>query len=145
MPFVVVDIGNTHLKLGLFSGAEVASATPLPEPAGTLSVTVDRLDEIADWLRPHSVADVAWYGGSVQRSYTTELVDWLHRGGRLPAGRSDKAGASAPAGCQAAPQIILLCAADLPLRVELPRPDMVGIDRLLAAVGVNALRQAGRA
>jgi type III pantothenate kinase len=120
MPFVAVDIGNTRLKLGLFSSAELESGTALPEPAGTLSVSADRLDEIAAWLAPHSVADIAWYIGSVQRSFTTELIDWLRR--------------------QQAGRITLLCSGDLPLRVDLPRPDMVGIDRLLAAVGVNALR-----
>lgn len=124
MPFVAVDIGNTRLKLGLFSGAGASSA-PLPQPASTLSVTVDRLDEIAAWLAPQRVADVAWHVGSVQRAFTTELVDWLRRGGQSPA-------------------ITLLCSNDLPLRVDLPRPDMVGVDRLLAAVGVNALREPSR-
>ena len=61
MPFVAVDIGNTRLKLGLFSGDELASAIPLPEPASTLSVTVDRLDEITAWLEPHRWH--AWSGG----------------------------------------------------------------------------------
>jgi len=38
-----------------------------------------------------------------------------------------------------------VAAADLPLTVRLPRPDMVGIDRLLDALAANRLRQPGRA
>src|SRR5207302_5192071 len=105
-------------------------------PAGTLSVTVDRLDEMVPWLEPHRAADVSWYIGSVQRSFTTELVDWLRRGDRLPACPEDEKehAKTAPptAGWQPTPQVTLLCSGDLPLRIDLPRPDMVGIDRLLA-------------
>jgi type III pantothenate kinase len=125
MHFVAVDIGNTRLKLGLFDGAAVAPGGTLPRPARTLSVPVDRLDDITAWLAPHSVADIVWYVGSVQRAFTTELLDWLRRG-------------------PSAPRLTLLCAGDLPLKVELPRPDMAGIDRLLAAVGVNAVREPAR-
>lgn len=131
MPFLAVDIGNTHLKLGLYADGPAVmprgkgKAAVLPEPERTLSVAVDRLDDIAAWLVPHEVAKLAWWIGSVQRSFTTELVDWLRRRGTNA--------------------ITLLCARDLPLRVELPRPDMVGIDRLLAAVGANVLREPQRA
>ena len=38
----------------------------------------------------------------------------------------------------------MLAAGDLPLEVRLERPDMVGIDRLVDAVAVNRLRDAGR-
>ncbi len=124
MSFVAVDIGNSRLKLGLFSSAELSAGIPLPEPAATLGISIDRLDKITGWLEPHRLSEVSWFVGSVQRSFTTELLDWLRR--------------------RSASQITLLCAGDLPLRVELPRPDMVGIDRLLAAVGVNALREPGR-
>jgi type III pantothenate kinase len=37
-----------------------------------------------------------------------------------------------------------LAAGDLPLRVAVPRPDMVGVDRLLDAVAANRLRDASR-
>src|SRR5438132_319619 len=109
MPFVAVDIGNTRLKLGLFSGAEVASGIPLPEPASTLNVTVDRLDEILPWLEPHCVADVSWHIGSVQRAFTTELLDWLRRGDRLPASPKNENAALATAGWKPTSQIALLC------------------------------------
>jgi len=123
MPLVAVDIGNTRLKLGVYDSLPSQGAG-LPEPRHTLSVTIDGLSEITPWLAPHEPGEVSWWIGSVQRSFTTELVDWLRARG--------------------AKKITLLCAGDLPLVVDLPRPDMVGIDRLLAAVGVNALREAGR-
>ena len=78
-PDVVVDIGNTRLKLGLFEGVAGATEVGLPAPVRTLHVAVDRLDEIAAWLRPHGARDVSWQIGSVQRSFTTELIDWLRR------------------------------------------------------------------
>jgi type III pantothenate kinase len=121
---VAVDIGNTRLKLGLYDHLEKSGSTALPIPRSTLDVVVDQLDRIADWLSESLAlppADVGWWIGSVQRSFTTELLDWLRE--RDAAGR-----------------IRLLCSEDLPLVAELPRPDMVGIDRLLAAVGANRLR-----
>jgi type III pantothenate kinase len=61
----------------------------------------------------------------VNRPAATRLIDWL---------RSNR------------PQdrVALLAAGDLPLAVELPRPDMVGVDRLLDAVAANVLRPANR-
>jgi len=66
-----------------------------------------------------------WWIASVNRPAATQLIDWLrdHR----PADR-----------------IVLLACGDLPLVVRLERPDMVGIDRLVDAVAVNRLREAGR-
>ncbi|MGA2034568.1 MAG: type III pantothenate kinase, partial [Thermoguttaceae bacterium] len=40
--------------------------------------------------------------------------------------------------------ITLLTSGDLPLEIELPRPDMVGVDRLLDALAANHLRPRGR-
>ena len=62
----------------------------------------------------------------MNRPAATRLLDWL---------RSNR------------PQdrVALLAAGDLPLAVELPRPDMVGVDRLLDAVAANVLRPADRA
>ena len=39
---------------------------------------------------------------------------------------------------------MLLTSGDLPLVVKLPRPDMVGVDRLLDALAANRLRTPGR-
>jgi type III pantothenate kinase len=123
--FIAVDIGNTRLKLGLFSQLPDTSSAALPQPQRTLDVTVERMDDVAQWLDRGKPGDFAWWIGSVQRSFTTELIDWLRK--------HDAAG-----------RITLLCSTDLPLAVELPRPDMVGIDRLLAAVGANHMREPNR-
>lgn len=120
-PLVAVDVGNTRMKFGYFD----VFAAGLPAPASTLDLhSADGdLDELNSWLSPVTVASAAWWIGSVNRPAATRLLDWLRR---------------------AAPQreIILLAAGDLPLQVTLPRPDMVGVDRLLNAVGANALRSA---
>jgi type III pantothenate kinase len=82
------------------------------------------LEHLAEWVGS-APAGLAWWIGSVNRPSATRLVEWLrdHR-----------------------PEdpITLLAAGDLPLRVALPRPDMVGIDRLLDALAANRLRQPGR-
>lgn len=62
-----------------------------------------------------------WAIASVNRSSTTRLVEWIRRH------RPDDS-------------IFLLAASDLPIPVDLPSPDRVGIDRLLDAVAANALR-----
>ncbi len=145
---IAVDIGNARIKLGLFTGG---CAAGLPEPIKTLPLLGDspELDEITPWLADisrHGGADIPvcpaksgpqgrqeclphlthqWWIASVNRPAATRLIDWL--GERRPADR-----------------ITLLASGDLPLEVRLERPDMVGIDRLIDAVAVNRLRQAGR-
>jgi type III pantothenate kinase len=167
-PFVAVDIGNARIKLGLFADGWGGSTTTtpteykaatggraessvLPEPLKTLPLLGDapELDAIAQWLAdvPRcSGADIPvcpvecglegrqeclphlmlhWRIASVNRPAATRLIDWLrvHR-------PNDR--------------ITLLACGDLPLEVRLERPDMVGIDRLVDAVAVNRLRDAGR-
>jgi type III pantothenate kinase len=123
-PLVAVDIGNSRIKFGLFETApSLAPGADLPVPVRTLELEpqLARFDEIGEWLAPAAgPAATAWWIGSVQRSVTVTLVDWL-------LGNDVR-------------RTTLLTAADLPLVVRLPRPDMVGIDRLLAAVAANCLR-----
>lgn len=124
-PLVAVDIGNSRIKFGLFPEAAAGVKDGLPAPVRSLDLEPEpeRMAEIADWLSAADCApeDVAWWIGSVQRSVTVELVDWLRR-------------------CDAT-RITLLSAGDLPLAVRVPRPDMVGIDRLLGVVAANRLRK----
>ncbi len=122
-PLIAVDIGNSRMKLGLF---EAAAADRLPSPAQTLAVSLAsaNLEAITDWLDNREPCHCRWYIASVNRPGTTLLVDWLWE-------------RNAPG------QITLLACGDLPLVVDLPRPDMVGIDRLVAAVAVNRLRAPG--
>jgi type III pantothenate kinase len=61
----------------------------------------------------------------VNRPATTRLLDWVRD--RRPGD-----------------PVTLLSAGDLSLEVNLPRPDLVGVDRLLDAVAANHLRQSNR-
>ena len=70
-------------------------------------------------------ARLRWHIGSVNRPAASRLIDWLRDH------RPDD-------------EIMLLTSGDLPLAVKLPRPDMVGVDRLLDALAANRLRTPGR-
>ena len=82
-------------------------------------------DKLAGWLAPRLPNQIAWRIASVNRPRSSTLIDWLRD-------------------CDAADNLRLVTRRDLPLEVALERPDMVGIDRLLAAVGANVLRSADR-
>ncbi len=121
-PLIAVDIGNNRSKFGWFAGE---SSDPLPVPDRTFALANgDELAGLAEWLGD-AEAGLRWWIGSVNRPAATRLIEWLRD--RRP---DDP--------------ITLLAAGDLPLRVALPRPDMVGIDRLLDAVAANRLRESGR-
>ena len=138
VPVIAADVGNARIKLGLFAGDYAAG---LPEPLQTLPLLGDEpeLDQIEPWLEgnvsgtrrvpdplpAHGVCGIQWWIASVNRPAATRLIDWLKR--HRPTDR-----------------VTLLAAGDLPLEVRLERPDMVGIDRLVDAVAVNRLRDAGR-
>jgi len=122
-PLVAVDVGNSRVKLGLFA-RRVAGG--LPEPAATLRLAGRPLavEQIGPWVSEHTAAQASWWIGSVNRATASELLDWLHD-------------------CRPNDPVTLLAAGDLALRVELARPDMVGVDRLLDAVAANRLRRPG--
>lgn len=124
--FVAVDIGNSRIKFGLFEGAALAPSATLPAPARMFDLDPSRgaLDAVGDWLAPRAAAELTWWIGSVERNYASQLVEWLRSRG--------------------AAHIVLLTSGDLPLTISLPRPDMVGIDRLLAALAANRLRPVDR-
>ncbi len=133
-PLIAVDVGNSRIKLGLFRQTVAAG---LPEPETTLHLTgrlpeFDRLRCLARKFRsPRERARVRawsrlrWHIGSVNRPAASRLIDWLRDH------RPDD-------------EIMLLTSGDLPLVVKLPRPDMVGVDRLLDALAANRLRRPGR-
>lgn len=120
LPLIAVDVGNNRTKLGLFTET---AAEGLPEPSRTIILGGDEqnMDRLAAWLS-EMPAGLHWWIGSVNRPAATRLIGWLR---------------------DARPQeaITLLAAGDLPLRVALERPDMVGIDRLIDAVAANRLRR----
>ncbi|MGO8690048.1 MAG: type III pantothenate kinase [Thermoguttaceae bacterium] len=154
---IAVDVGNARIKFGWFpcSEGKRGQSPGLPEPEATLRLDGRTPDfaPLAAWIEELSAkaavdpggqshfredasrpcpkigtvpsVPLAWYIGSVNRPSATRLLDWLRS--RRPQDR-----------------LTLLAAGDLPLEVRLPRPDMVGVDRLLDALAANALRQPGR-
>jgi type III pantothenate kinase len=134
--FIAVDIGNSRTKFGLFAAesfAGAANSAPPRSPAAAPALPVptrtfdfdprsDAFESVANWLLPQSPAELTWWIGSVERNVASQLVEWLRSRG--------------------VEHIMLLRSGDLPLTVSLPRPDMVGIDRLLAALAANQLRPA---
>lgn len=141
-PLIAVDVGNSRIKLGLF---RQSSAAGLPEPEASLHLTgrLPEFGQLCDWLAKSPCPSAGsgmgegrgeglcnegrlrWHIGSVNRPAASRLIDWLrdHR---------------------PEDEIMLLTSGDLPLEVRLPRPDMVGVDRLLDALAANRLRTPGR-
>jgi type III pantothenate kinase len=124
-PLVAVDVGNNRIKCGFFPHP---TAEVLPEPHSTLALGPpgDEFDRLGPLLEGVSQEAIAWWIGSVNRPGATRLIDWVRS--RRPQDA-----------------IRLLAAGDLPLRVGLARPDMVGIDRLLDGVAANQLRRPAHA
>lgn len=121
---IAVDIGNARIKLARFA---IPLTDPIPKPASILAIAGDAPDlgPIATWLGDAGRESMAWWIASVNRPVATRLIEWLRD--TRPADR-----------------VVLLAARDLPLTVRLPRPDMVGIDRLIDAVAANRLREPNR-
>ena len=114
-PTVVVDVGNTRIKWGLCQDGQVAQVSSLPPDDSTLWA-----EQAAHWqLTPGCV----WVLTGVVPARCDALADWLRQ--------------------QGYEVHLLLKAADLPLKVDLARPDHVGIDRLLDAVAANSRRPPG--
>lgn len=116
-PLVAVDVGNTRIKLGDF---EHPLAEPLPHPNRTLALRLDWTDRDLEKFLPHDPAGYTWSIASVNRPAAARLTEWLQ--------------------ARKVPRVQLLTHHDLPLTVNLPRPDKVGMDRLANAVAANRLR-----
>lgn len=145
-PLIAVDVGNSRIKLGLFTGR---SESALPEPAQTLELPVEQFDprQLEGWLsETASRVDVApaWWIASVNRAPTELLIAWLkHRAESIVAGAANLQRSthdSLPRGAYC-----LLKHTDLPLAISLPEPGRVGIDRLVGAIAANQLRTANQA
>ena len=115
-PDVVVDVGNTAVKWGRVADGAVSEVAGLPP------------DDFEAWARQRAAwnlgSGLAWAVAGVHPVRRDRLAAWL-------GDRGDS--------------VTVLCDPScLPLRVPLPRPDQVGIDRLLDAVAANGRRPAGR-
>lgn len=126
-PLVAVDVGNSRIKCGLFSGAPDVAGHELPKPERTLTIdpTQSGWIDLNDVCGEFGVGRVAWRIASVQRKTSATFIEKLRELG--------------------VENIALLTSRELPLEIALPQPDRVGIDRLLGAVAANRLRTAGQA
>jgi type III pantothenate kinase len=123
-PLIAVDVGNARVKFAL---VESDCGEALPQPSRTLQLSGRplELERVETWLAQITSAEVSWWIGSVNRSTVTRLVDHVRE--HRPRDR-----------------ITMLAAGDLPLAVDVERPDMVGVDRLLDALAANHLRRRDR-
>ena len=118
LPLVAVDVGNSRIKLGDF---EQQGAEPLPRPERSVTLSPDFSDEqLVDWLpKTRKPAEYTWAIASVNRPVTARIVESLRR-----------VGVSHPR---------VLTHSDVPLTVDLPQPEQVGLDRLVNALAARAL------
>lgn len=122
---VAVDLGNSRLKFGLFEGA--IAPTGLPTPTRLLELGNEEWDgaRVLSWLPP-KLHQLRWYIGSVNRESQAVVLRWIieqQLAGTIPAGTAQT-----------------LDQNDLGMTLRVDHPERVGIDRLLGAIGANALR-----
>jgi type III pantothenate kinase len=123
-PDVVVDIGNTRLKMGLVdpdSPALLATASLPDDPAAWQRKMDDWRDKPG---YPQGQGPLQWMVASVNPGRTERLRAWVEA-------REDQF-------------FHLQAASQLPLRVGLEHPDRAGIDRLLNAVAAQQALPQGR-
>lgn len=112
---VVVDVGNTRLKWGWCSDRRVVRAVALPDDPDAWR------EQLATWRidRP-----IRWYLAGVHPIRRDRLVDWLRRQGH---------------------QVITVSRfSELPLHVNVEKPEQVGIDRLLDVLAARSRVTAGQ-
>ena len=117
LPLVAVDIGNSRIKLGEFRHS---ASAPLPLPSRSVGLSLDWTDHDLRGFLPPELLSCAWSIASVNRPATARLLEWL-----------------AAEGVQ---DVRVLVHRDMPLAIEVARPDLVGMDRLANAVAANRLR-----
>lgn len=110
---IVVDVGNTRIKWGRCVGGKVVDVEALAPEVDVWSKQWDA------WTLTNRIP---WVIAGVHPARRDELAAWLTKRG--------------------SPVRILASYLDLPIRVNLPSPGGVGIDRLLDAVAANAERRA---
>ena len=123
-PVVAVDVGNSRFKLGMF---DRDAGEAYPQPSSLLELHPDpwKGEPIIDWLNGCGVDRVSWWIASVHRGASQRIDAWL----------TDRRGDEGRTSLQHT---------NLPLSIDVEYPQDVGIDRLLAAVAVNAIRRPDR-
>jgi type III pantothenate kinase len=115
---IAVDVGNSALKLGLFSSRN-SDSNPSPFSVVRIAIAAE-LDRTELHLPPEPIL---WSVVSVNRSSEADLRQWLRRERRDDEYR-------------------LLTYDVLPLQLAVRFPDRVGVDRLVSSVAVNHRRRA---
>jgi type III pantothenate kinase len=144
---MAVDIGNSRVKFGQFQrecsgesdaskGVRPADDPLLPEPVAIFDLPIRHdtgefdSNRLVAWCNEHLTAGTTWRVASVHRAgaarLSAVLTDWAKQAAR---------------DCP----IRQLTYRDVPLAIRVDEPARVGIDRLLAALAANQLRQRDRA
>lgn len=116
-PLVAVDIGNSRIKLGEFKHS---AAAPVPLPSRSVGLSLDWTDQDLRPFLPANPLSCSWSIASVNRPATARLLQWLS--------------------AQGVQDVHVMVHGDMPLAIEVLRPDLVGMDRLANAVAANRLR-----
>jgi type III pantothenate kinase len=119
-PIIAVDIGNTTVRLGL---TQLVGHWPTDwSRVSELSTIETEFARLEVWLPQ---GELAWYVASVHRPCESRLSKWIRQ--RRPTDSYHR------------------CSYEhLPLNINVPTPNRVGMDRLVAAVAADQLRDPGR-
>jgi len=126
VPLLAVDIGNSRIKLGLFTDASGS----LPEPSQTLASSPGKgarkfdFNDLGDWLSQNVPPATRSYIASVSRPAAEQFTVFLK---------------SAADGQYS--DFRQFTNDDMPIENRTEEPERVGIDRLAAAVAANAIRR----
>lgn len=131
MTFLAVSIGNSTTQLAVY-GDVPADGWPTPSHVTLLRTPEMLVEPRGDELLEQALAPLLPAGAqpcfvaSVQRAAEKRLAAWMARH-------------------RASDRYYRITHADLPLRVNVDHPERVGVDRLMAALAANRLREADRA
>lgn len=123
LPILAVDIGNSATKLALFEVRSLETRFVLPEPTWVehLSTFSNPGAKLAEKLPPQA----RWRVASVHRDAQRRLQRWVTENRPVDS-------------------YVNFTFSDLPIDVKVDHPEKVGLDRLVAAVGANLLRDSMR-
>jgi type III pantothenate kinase len=116
LSLVAVDIGNSRIKLGEFA---LPLAEPLAQPRHVARIPLDWDEKQFAAALPGDMGEHAWAIASVNRPAAARLLEWLEQRG--------------------VDRLRLLTHADMPITIDMARPERVGIDRLADVVAASRL------
>jgi type III pantothenate kinase len=131
---IAVDIGNSRIKVGQFDLP--LRSTPLPTPTYTLELPLSNRDGDFDatplepWCKALANGKAVWRIATVHSGATTRWSDAVNKLAHS-LGRDWS--------------LSVITNDEVPLAVDVDFPELVGVDRLMAAVAANRLRASDRA